>query len=58
MSLCEYGVCSNSTFSWWGAYLMKNRKKVIFPKYWLGWKQKIEIPSGIYPEFATILEVE
>jgi Glycosyl transferase family 11. len=27
MTLCEYGVCSNSTFSWWGAYLSKNRKK-------------------------------
>jgi hypothetical protein len=58
MSLCEYGVCSNSTFSWWGAYLMNNRKKVIFPKYWFGWKQKIESHHGIYPEFATILEVE
>jgi Glycosyl transferase family 11. len=58
MSLCEYGVCSNSTFSWWGAYLMKNRKKVIFPKYWFGWKQKIESHPGIYPDFATIIEVE
>jgi hypothetical protein len=58
MSLCEYGVCSNSSFSWWGAYLMKNRKKVVFPKYWFGWKQKIESHPGIYPEFATILEVE
>jgi hypothetical protein len=57
MSLCEYGICSNSTFSWWGAYLMKNRKKVIFPKYWYGWKYKIESHLGIYPEFATILEV-
>jgi len=58
MSLCEYGVCSNSTFSWWGAYIMKNRKKVIFPKYWFGWKQKIESHPGIYPDFATIIEVE
>jgi hypothetical protein len=37
---------------------MNNRKKVIFPKYWFGWKQKIESHHGIYPEFATILEVE
>jgi hypothetical protein len=58
MSLCEYGVCSNSTFSWWGSYLMNNRKKVIFPKYWFGWKQKIESHPGIYPDFATIIEVE
>jgi hypothetical protein len=26
MSLCEYGIVSNSSFSWWGAYMMKNRK--------------------------------
>jgi hypothetical protein len=36
MTLCEYGVCSNSSFSWWGAYLMKNKKIVIMPKYWYG----------------------
>ena len=32
MSLCEYGIVSNSSFSWWGAYMMYSRKKVIFPK--------------------------
>lgn len=58
MTLCEYGVVSNSSFSWWGAYLMKNRKKVIFPKYWYGWKVKIESHIGIQPEWAQILEVE
>lgn len=57
MSLCEYGIASNSTFSWWGAYLMKNRKRVIFPKYWLGWKSKIEYPKGIIPEWAEVLDV-
>lgn len=58
MSLCEYGIVSNSSFSWWGAYLMKKRKKVIFPKYWLGWKSKIECPKGIIPEWAEVIDVE
>ena len=57
MSLCEYGIVSNSSFSWWGAYLMNNRRKVISPKYWYGWKQKIESHIGIQPEWATVIEV-
>ena len=57
MTLCEYGIVSNSSFSWWGAYMMKKRKKVVFPKYWYGWKRKIESHVGIQPEWATIIEV-
>lgn len=58
MSLCEYGVVSNSSFSWWGAYLMSIRKKVIFPKYWYGWKSKIESHIGIHPSWATVIDVK
>jgi hypothetical protein len=58
MSLCEYGIVSNSSFSWWGAYMMKTRKRVIFPKYWHGWKVKIESHPGIQPSWGSVIEVD
>lgn len=58
MSLCEYGIISNSSFSWWGAFLMNNRKRVISPRYWYGWKQKIESHLGVQPEWAEVIDFE
>jgi hypothetical protein len=33
MSKCKGGICSNSTFSWWGAYLNPNRQ-IFIPSKW------------------------
>lgn len=56
MTLCEAGICSNSSFSWWGSYLMQNRKLIIMPKYWYGWKQQIESHIGIQPKWAVVID--
>ena len=56
MTQCEAGIISNSSFSWWGAFLMTTKKKVIAPKYWVGWKTKTESHVGIQPTFAEVID--
>ena len=37
MSLCNNNILSNSSFSWWGAFLNKNEEKKVFcPSVWFG----------------------
>jgi hypothetical protein len=43
MSLCTNNIISNSSFSWWSAFLNRNEnKKVFVPNIWFG-------PNGIHP---------
>lgn len=37
MTLCVGGIIANSTMSWWGAWLMKNRSQpIVYPTNWFG----------------------
>lgn len=49
------GICSNSSFSWWGAYLNENKDKIIIqPKKWL----KYNFECDVYINNSILLDHE
>jgi len=48
-------ILSNSSFSWWGAYLNSRAIKIYAPKDWLGFMINRQVPDEIIPgEFSQI----
>lgn len=57
MTKCNSAILSPSSFSWWGSYLMKERDIVFAPKYWLGFRSKVEYMENEVAKFMTAIEV-
>lgn len=58
MTLCDGAILSNSSLSWWGAFLMRPGSPRFCPRFWLGWKSRVWHPEGIEPSFAVAVEVQ
>lgn len=50
MSCCSHQLCSNSSYSWWGYYLNRNKYKIgLFPRRWFGEMLPHDIQDLILP---------
>jgi hypothetical protein len=54
MSMCQYQIMANSTYSWWGAWL-SNSLDVIAPKLWFG--PDGQDPRDVYVDRWKYLDV-
>ena len=58
MSLCSHAIIANSSMSWWGAWLIKNKnKKIIAPTPWFGPEGSHNNTKDLIPESWVVKEI-
>ncbi|RDU67504.1 hypothetical protein CQA53_00295 [Helicobacter didelphidarum] len=57
MRTCKHGIIANSTFSWWAAYLLKSKDKIIIAPSRFLQDSTIERMKLLYPQEWTLIEV-
>lgn len=57
MRLCDHNVISNSTFSWWGAWLNESDgQRVVAPGYWYDGQRTVDL--DVVPDRWTVIETD
>ena len=54
MSQCKEGVCANSSFSWWGAWLGRDSRQILVPTPWFNLSSQLQF-NDIYYDGLTIV---
>jgi len=57
MTQCNSAILSPSSFSWWGSYMMRERDTVFVPKFWLGFRSKVEYQARGIPSYSKEVEI-
>lgn len=58
ISLCSHAIISASTFSWWGAFLIRHPNKIVMaPMYWAGFKSCVWFPKDIRTRYFQYIDV-
>ena len=56
MTLCDGGVMSNSTFSWWGGYFCRRRLPLVAPRGWMAPGLGFTYPPNIIADWMTPID--